>query len=173
MTSPRFSRPEPTPPRRVVASFTSYEQAEQAVDRLADEHFPVEHVAIVARGLEFVEQVTGRMTYGRAALSGALSGAVIGLLIGWLFGVFDWFDPIVSALWLALDGLWFGAVLGALLGLIGHALSGGRRDFAAVGAMRAQQYDVMVDEPFAEEAARRLDPAVSTDTVRAGSPSQP
>ena len=173
MTSPRFSRPEPTPPRRVVASFTSYEEAERAVDRLADEHFPVEHAAIVARGLEFVEQVTGRMTYARAALSGALSGALIGLLIGWLFGVFNWFDPVVSAFWLAIDGLWFGAVLGALFGLLVHALNRGRRDFAAVGAMRAQQYDVMVDEPFADEAARRLVGGVTTNTLRADLPSQP
>src|SRR3954468_220013 len=154
--SSRFHRAEPRTPRRVVASFGSYEEAERAVDLLSDRKFPVERTAIVARDLEYVEQVTGRMTYWRAMGLGALSGAMIGLLIGWLFGLFNWFDPVVSAFWLALDGLWFGALVGALMGLITHALTGGRRDFAAVGAMQARHYDVLVDEPFAEEAERVL-----------------
>src|SRR4051812_10594521 len=156
MIGSRFTPSPPSTPRRAVATFSSYRDAERAVDFLADRRFPVEHTAIVARDLEYVEQVTGRMTYGRAALSGALSGAMIGLLIGWLFGLFNWFDPVVSAFWLALDGLWFGALVGALMGLITHALTGGRRDFAAVGAMQARHYDVLVDEPFAEAAERVL-----------------
>jgi hypothetical protein len=152
----RFHRAEPRTPRRVVASFGTYEEAERAVDLLSDRRFPVERTAIVARDLEYVEQVTGRMTYWRAMGLGALNGAVIGLLIGWLFGLFNWFDPIVSAFWLALDGLWFGALVGAALGLIAHALTGGRRDFAAVGGFRAKHYDVVADEPFADEAERML-----------------
>jgi hypothetical protein len=96
------------------------------------------------------------MSYGRAALTGAVNGAVIGFLIGWLFGVFNWFDPVVSAFWLAIDGLWFGALVGALLGLLLHALSGGRRDFSAVGGMRANRYEVVVEESVADEAARLL-----------------
>jgi hypothetical protein len=148
------------PPRRAVASFASYEEAERAVDRLADQRFPVEHVAIVGRDLKYVEQVTGRMSYARAALGGAMSGAVIGALIGWLFGVFNWFEPIVSAFWLALDGLWFGAVLGALFAVILHALLGGRRDFASVRSTTADRYEVMVDEPFADDARRLLAPEI-------------
>jgi uncharacterized membrane protein len=154
--SSRFHRAESPTPRRVVASFDRYEEAERAVDVLSDRKFPVERTAIVARDLDYVEQVTGRITYWRAMGLGALNGAVIGLLIGWLFGLFNWFDPVVSAFWLALDGLWFGALVGAAMGLIAHALTGGRRDFAAVGGFRAQHYDVVVDEPFADEAERML-----------------
>jgi hypothetical protein len=151
---PRFLQPER--PRRVVATFSSYEEAERAVDYLSDHGFPVERSTIVGRDLEYVEQVTGRMTYGRAALGGALSGAVIGFLIGWLFGVVNWFDPVVSSFWLAIDGLWFGALVGALMGLVTHALSGGRRDFSAIGGMRANRYEVAVEESVADEAARLL-----------------
>jgi hypothetical protein len=159
--STNFSRPADAPPaRRAVATYRSYEDAERAVDRLADHGFPVERVAIVGRDLKLVEQVTGRMTYGRAALGGALSGAVIGLLIGWLFGVFNWFDPVVGAFWLALDGLWFGAVLGALFGILAHALSGGRRDFASTRQLTADHFDVVVDDAVADEAERLIaDPA--------------
>jgi uncharacterized membrane protein len=143
-------------PRRIVASFSTYREAEQAVDRLSDLEFPVERVTIVGRDLEFVEQVTGRMGYPQAALRGALTGAFVGFLVGWLFGVFDWTDPIVSAVWLALDGLWFGALVGALFGLLFHALLRGRRDFASFAAMKANRYDVLVDEQVADEAARLL-----------------
>jgi len=151
--STHFSRPVAAPPaRRAVATFRSYEDAECAVDSLADQEFPVERVAIVGRDLKLVEQVTGRMTYGRAALGGALSGAVIGFLIGWLFGVFNWFDPVLGSLWLALDGLWFGAVLGALIAVLLHALSGGRRDFASMQRLSADHFDVVVDDEVADEA---------------------
>jgi hypothetical protein len=154
--SAHFSRSTGAQTRRAVASFSSYAEAERAVDLLADRHFPVEHVAIVGRDLKYVEQVTGRMTYVRAALSGALTGALIGFLIGWLFGVFNWFDPVVATLWLMFDGLWFGAVLGALFGVLLHALQGGRRDFASAGYTTAERYEVVVDEEYADDAQRLL-----------------
>ena len=151
---PHFQHPER--PSRTIATFGSYEEAERVVDFLSDHGFPVERTAIVGRDLEYVEQVTGRMTYARAALAGALNGAVIGVLIGWLFALFNWFDPVVSAFWLVVDGLWFGALVGALMGLVMHALSGGRRDFSAIGGMRANRYEVVVEQSVADEAARLL-----------------
>ena len=142
--------------RREVASYSSYLEAERAVDWLSDHKFPVERVAIVGRGLHTVEQVTGRMTYGSAALRGALTGALVGLLIGWLFAVFAWLDPEIAWGWLILDGLWFGALVGATFGLVQHALLGGRRDFASVATMAADSYAVMVDEDVADEAEALL-----------------
>jgi hypothetical protein len=96
------------------------------------------------------------MTWGRAALQGALSGAVVGLLIGWLFAIFDWFDPAIARGWLIVDGLWFGTLVGAMLGLLTHALLRGRRDFASVGAILADRYDVVVDPELVDEATRLL-----------------
>lgn len=143
-------------PRRVVASFPTYADVERAVDALADRKFPVEKVAIVGQGLKYVEQVVDRMTLGKAALRGALTGALTGALIGWLFAVFDWFDPTVARLWLIVDGLWFGAIVGAIFGLIAHAMTGGRRDFMSVPGMQADHYELLVDEDVADEAARLL-----------------
>jgi uncharacterized membrane protein len=164
-----------TDARRVVASFSTYRDAERAVDYLSDNNFPVDRVSIVGRDLEFVEQVTGRMTYAGAALRGALSGAMVGLLVGWLFSIFNWFDPVIGWGWLILDGLWFGALVGALFGLVSHALLGGRRDFASVGAMRANRYELLVDDEVAAEAERLINrigtsaPVEQSPTARAGS----
>lgn len=142
--------------RRVVGSYGSYAEAQRAVDHLSDEGFPVDRVSIVAEDLRFVERVTGRVGYGRAALQGAGSGASVGILFGFIFGLFSLIDPLVSALILVLYGLVFGAVLGAIVGLISHALSGGQRDFSSVGGMEADHYNVMTDEEVAEEARRLL-----------------
>jgi hypothetical protein len=138
---------------RVIATFSRYEDAARAVDLLADDGFPVEHVSIVGRGLHTVERVTGRVRPGKAALRGAVTGAVTGALIGWLFWVFDWFAPIVAAGWLIIDGLWFGGVVGALLGLLAFAVAGGHRDFASAHRLEADRYELHVDEPVADEAA--------------------
>jgi hypothetical protein len=140
----------------VVASYPSYEAAERAVDALSDRKFPVEHVAIVGEGLKTVEQVTGRLSWISAALRGAAVGALTGLLIGWLFAVFDWFDPVVSRGWLIFDGLWFGAVIGLLWGLLLYAFTGGRRDFTSIGGIQADRYMVLVDDAYADEARRML-----------------
>jgi hypothetical protein len=165
--------PSDSPPRRTIAAYSDYESAERAVDYLADNKFPVERVAIVGRGLNFYETVTGRMTYARAALLGAAQGALIGVLIGWLFSVFNWFDPIIASGWLIVDGLWFGAVVGVLFGLLSHALTFGRRDFASVSDMRADRYEVQVDADLADEAQRllaQMPPAPATDRKRARAP---
>ena len=155
---PRGMEHEPTrrAPRRVIASYGSYAEAQRAVDHLSDEGFPVERVSIVAEELRFVEQVTGRIGYGQAALQGAGTGAVIGAFFGFFLGLFSLVDPLVSALILVLYGLVFGAIVGAILGLIFHALSGGQRDFSSVGGIEAGRYNVMVDEEVAEEASRLI-----------------
>ena len=75
--------------RRPIGVFTNYADAERAVDRLSDLGFPVERTAIIGHDLQMVEQVTGRLNYGGAALKGAVSGAFPGALIGWIFGLFN------------------------------------------------------------------------------------
>ncbi|MEU8608890.1 general stress protein [Actinoplanes sp. NPDC048791] len=151
----------------VVASYPTYAEAERAVDHLSDHRFPVQRTAIVGRGLSSFEQVTGRLTIWRAAAQSAAYGAVVGALFGWLFGLFDWVNPLISGLLLALYGAIFGAVVGGLLGLLGHALTGGRRDFSSVAGMRAESYDVLVDAKFAPEAIRLLEAPAAPGRGRA------
>ncbi|MGD9527862.1 general stress protein [Pseudonocardia sp.] len=155
-TAPPTAPPRPGP-RRSIISTADYATAERIVDTLSDRGFPVERVAIIGHDMQLVEQVTGRMTYGRAAWRGALSGALPGALIGWIFGVFSWVDPLIAGLLLGLYGLVIGAALGAIVGLIIHAMQGGRRDFASVVLMQPQRYEVLVDADVADEAIRLLD----------------
>jgi len=157
MTTSSFGDPRgAAPPRRVIASFDDYRDAERVVDQLSDSGFPVDRVAIVGRGLEMVEQVTGRLTNFSAMGRGAASGAVAGLLIGWLFGAFNWVAPLISGLLLALYGVVVGAVIGAVVGLVGHVATGGRRDFRSLSGVQAASFDVLVDADVADRAVQAL-----------------
>jgi hypothetical protein len=149
--------PSHAPVRRAIATTTDYAAAERIVDRLADLDFPVERVSIVGHDLQVVEQVVGKMTWGRALWRGALSGAVPGALIGWIFGLFSWVNPLINAVLLALYGAIFGAVIGAVVGLIVYAMQRGRRDFSSVSTMLPSRYEVMVDADVADEALRKLE----------------
>ncbi|MBF6621490.1 MAG: hypothetical protein ITG02_14825 [Patulibacter sp.] len=145
----------PTAPgaRRSVGTYANYREAEQAVDRLSDAGFPVEHVAIVGSGLRTVEQVTTRMTTARAAGMGAGQGAIIGLFFALLFGLFfegpDFLGLLIYAVVLS-------AIFGAIFGAMGHAATGGRRDFASFRTMEAERYEVMVDHEVSARAIQIL-----------------
>jgi len=149
-------RPTPMDTRAVVGTYPTYAEAERAVDFLSDSRFPVEHTAIAGRGLTSYEQVTGRLTVWGAGGHAALSGAIPGALIGWFFGVFDWMYPVISGFLLAAYGAVFGGVVGGAFGVVTHLMTGGRRDFASVSAVRAERYDLLVDTAYAAQAAQLL-----------------
>jgi uncharacterized membrane protein len=152
-------------PKRTIAVFDNYADAQRAVDHLSDQKFPVERVAIIGRGLRYVEQVGGRMTTGRAALLGAAEGASIGALFGLLVGIIFSLSPNPAIPLLVLYGIVAGAVLGAIFGALAHAGTGGTRDFTSVGSMQADKYEVVVDEDVADRAAellRSLQPATAS-----------
>ena len=139
--------------RTTVATYGTYREAERAVDFLSDQSFPVERAAIVGTGLKTVEQIAGRLTTGRAAVLGAAQGATVGLLFGLLFGLFfegPAFFGVVAY------GLIAGILFGAAFGAVGQAMQRGRRDFASVTGMQAEQYELQVDHEVSAKAKQIL-----------------
>jgi hypothetical protein len=152
--SPAAGGADPTLARNMqtVATFPDYASAQQAVDYLSDEKFPVERTAIVGTNLRLVENVLGRMTTGRAAGAGAASGAWFGLFIGLLFGIFssaNWFGVIIAAILI-------GAAWGAIFGATAHAMTRGQRDFTSRSSLQAGEYAVNVEAEFVEQARQLL-----------------
>ncbi|TDE87078.1 glycine zipper family protein [Deinococcus sp. S9] len=137
-----------------VATYPTYAEAQRAVDYLSDQHFPVERLAIVGEGLKTIEQVTGRLDWGRAASLGFGQGLFIGLFVGLLFGLLGLAGG--SLLYVVAYGMVMGALTGLVWGLIGYALSGGRRDFTSIGGMRADHYVILADAEVAEQARTLL-----------------
>ncbi|KAA0015879.1 general stress protein [Antrihabitans cavernicola] len=140
--------------QRLIATFDNYPAAQQLVDRMSGDGFPVEHVRIVGDGVRTVEYVTGRVTKGKAALTGAAGGAWFGALIGLLCGMFA-VGP--AWLWVLLVAVIIGALWGAMFGYVAHWSTGGRRDFSSVQTLQARRYDVYVDAVRAADAAHYVE----------------
>ena len=149
------------PRGQVVGTYDTYVEAQRAVDFLSDEQFPVQHVSIVGSDLKMVENVLGRLTRGRAAMAGAASGAWFGLFVGVLLSLFAKKDT--NGLGLVVVALLYGSVFGAIFGFVGHALSGGKRDFTSRSKIVASSYDVhctWAEADKAREVLARMNPAV-------------
>lgn len=143
------------PTQRTVSSVRQYEDAEHAVDWLSDHDFPVERVSIIGTGMRYVENVTGRMTTGRAALLGVGYGALLGVFWGALFGALFTADD-ASYLGVTAFSVLVGVVFGGLVGAISHTWTDGHRDFASKTETRADRYEVQVEDGYASEAQRLL-----------------
>jgi hypothetical protein len=139
-----------------IAEADTYEEAQNLVDRLARDSFPIERLAIVGRDPELVELIVGRWDAWKAALTGAVGTAILGSLFALLFGV--WLAP--NGIALLSYALYFGlvgAVVGAFFGALSHALSSGsQRAFASAAVMVATSYALMADELVADDALLRL-----------------
>jgi hypothetical protein len=121
----------------------------------------VQHVSIVGSDLKMVENVLGRLTRGRAAMAGAASGAWFGLFVGVLLSLFASKDT--NGFGLVVVALLYGSVFGAIFGFVGHALSGGKRDFTSRSKIVASSYDVhctWAEADKAREVLARMNPAV-------------
>lgn len=149
-----------------VGSYTSYLDAQKAVDYLADQQFPVQMVSIVGNELKMVERVTGRLSYPRVALSGALSGMWFGLFVGVLLSFFapspGYFSILTSVL--------MGAAFFMLFGIVTYAMQRGKRDFTSTSQVVATTYDVVVSVEAAHEARRLLQQLPMTRTDAAAGP---
>lgn len=141
--------------RPVLTSFDDYDGAQHAVDKLSDAQFPVQHVAIVGVDLKMVESVIGRMSWGRAALSGMGTFAWFGVLIGLFVNFFGGQEN--SLIQLILIGLLFGAAFGIIFGLVSYAITGGKRDFTSRQAIQANRYDLLCESEHLARARQILE----------------
>lgn len=150
-TPPRPGLPRlPTRPTGwPVGSYDDYEEAQRAVDYLADSDFPVEDVTIVGVDLMLVERVTGRLSWARVLGTGAASGAWFGLFVGLLL---SFFNTRAAPLGPILVGLAAGVVFGVIFAAAGYASTRGHRDFQSASQLVAGRYDVLCQPRNAERA---------------------
>lgn len=140
----------------MLAEYTTYEEAQAAVDTLSDEGFPVSNVTIVWSRLRRVEHVTGRRVTTTAAAQGALSGVWFGGFIGLLIAMFVDLDEGVSGFSVVLTYALVGAAVGAAFSAAQHWAQRGRRDFSSTGRLDAESYQVWVQPDHLSQAAAIL-----------------
>ncbi len=135
-----------------LGRYSTYEEAQKAVDYLSDHEFAVENVLIVGTDLKQLERVTGRLTRRRVAIGGLVSGAWLGLFVGTIFALLGSDTGFAGVLMTVL----FGALFGLVWSLIGFQITSGPRDFTSVTQVVATQYEVLVEHKLASQARELL-----------------
>ncbi|GAB3767099.1 YflT domain-containing protein [Microlunatus parietis] len=136
-----------------VGIYSSYADAQKAVDFLSDKKFEVQNLAIVGTELKSVERVLGRKTWRTVLLNGLQSGVSTGLLVGLLMLIFL---PVPNILVLFLVALAIGIAISIVFQAIGYALSQGKRDFTSVTQTIATKYEVLCEHKVAAKARELL-----------------
>ncbi|GAB2974362.1 magnesium transporter [Amycolatopsis acidiphila] len=146
----------PTPPSGwPIGSYSTYAEAQRAVEHLADSDFAVEDVTIVGVDLMLVERVIGRLSWGKVLGTGAISGAWFGLFVGILLGLFSGGGPGIHYQ-PVLVGLISGMLFGVVFAGISYASTRGRRDFSSSSQLVAGRYDVLCQPRNAEQGRTLL-----------------
>ncbi|HET8956818.1 MAG TPA: general stress protein [Microcella sp.] len=136
----------------VLGSHETYADAMAVVDRLSKAEFDVKRLAIVGHDLTLVENVTGKLSYGRVAFGGAATGAWFGLFVGLLLVLFS---PEPQFEFLAAAAL-IGAGFGLVLSVVQYALQRRRRDFTSTSRVLASRYDIIVEPGYLTRAQQLL-----------------
>ena len=136
-----------------VGIYSTYADAQKAVDFLADEKFEVQNLAIVGTDLKSVERVLGRRTWSTVILSGVQSGISTGLLVALVMLIFV--RP-TSFLLLLLTALVIGVALGVGFAAAAYAMTRGKRDFTSVTQTVATKYEVLCEHKVAAQAREML-----------------
>lgn len=131
-----------------LGSYRTYAEAQGVVDYLADHQFEVEHAQIIGSDLRMVEQITGRLTWPRALLSGVAAGAWLGVFIGVLLSILANTTFLAAMAW----GVGWGMLFGGGFGAVRYALSGGRRDFTSRSAIVPSRFEVLVAAAYSDHA---------------------
>ena len=148
----RGNAPLTVPRGDVLGEYATYPEAQQVVDRLAKSDFAVKGLVIVGSDLTTVERVTGRLSYARAALTGAGSGAWLGLFFGLLLFLFS---P-VPEFSLILAAALIGAGFGMTFGIASYAINRRRRDFSSTHQVLAGSYRIIIDPSQTAKARQAL-----------------
>lgn len=149
-TTPTFELNYP----QSVATYTKYEDAQAAVDYLADHEFPVENLMIVGTNLRLVERVLGRRTWGSVITQGIVSGVGTGLLVGVMMALFLGESGQFTAMLLV--GLGLGILMGIVTAVFGYLLSQGKRDFNSMRQTVATTHEVLCEHKVAQKARDML-----------------
>jgi Heat induced stress protein YflT domain len=136
-----------------VGLYSSYADAQKAVDFLADAKFEVQNLAIVGTDLKSVERVLGRRNWGTVITQGMQSGISTGLLVGLVMLIFTKPESILLLLLVALA---IGVLLGVAFSAAAYAMSRGRRDFTSVTQTIATKYEVLCEHKVAAQAREML-----------------
>lgn len=159
MSAPAGARGEGMPQGELLATYSTYAQAREAVSTLVTaEDFPATAVSIVGKDLRVVERVRGRLGYPQVALGAAFRGLFFGAMLGGFMLLINpalgWQQVLVSA---ALGvGVWM--IFGVIAFAARKGQTSGQTSVASTQQLVPVSYDVVVafDHAFRARQLLRL-----------------
>ena len=152
MSNPQPGAEQGLPRGELLATYATYAQAREQVDRLAATDFPVSAVSIVGKDLRVVERVRGRLNYAQVALS----AGVRGVFFGGLIGVFLYLLAPEAGPGQILTSMLLGLAVWLIFGVIGFAMRRGQHGFASSQAVVPTAFDLVVAFDHAARARQEL-----------------
>jgi hypothetical protein len=145
-------KPEPISSRIFVRCYGHFADAKRAYDELrVVAGIPDKRMTVVARGLEWREPLPAFTLAKLAGGTGAAIGAAVAFVL-WVFG-------LTNTGWLAQTVL--GGVAGVAAGLLAAGLVAAARrrrgGLAETGHVEPRQYDILVEEDYADAARTVLE----------------
>ena len=138
-----------------VATYRSYETAQQAINSLAEAEIDVSGIALVGSDVRVVERVMGRLTWRKVAMAGAMRGLTFGLFLGIVFWLLV---PEAGMMVLAMPIL--GVAFGMLLSIVTHSFTKKNRQYQSVQQILPTTFDLVAPQEVAAAVMHKLGPGV-------------
>ncbi|AOZ72314.1 hypothetical protein BK816_02530 [Boudabousia tangfeifanii] len=129
----------------VVASFKSHDQAQQALSVLAEAGFPVQTVSVVGTDLKLIEQVIGRITFGKVMAASGAQGIWLGFMMA-LIAIAVSPQPSWNTFALA---MLIGLIGGLLFGVVAYFMRAKQAQVVSQSQVYAASYEVVTDTEVA------------------------
>jgi hypothetical protein len=140
--------------QRLIEGAPRLSEAQRLHDELVAAGVSADRIILVGRDLAPAARQSDRWETVTVASRGALPGLITGALVGGLLRVTGLVDPTVSDGWLIFAAALIGAVLGAVVAVIGHGMLATRRAAARASLVNVGHVDLLVDADLADHVAR-------------------
>jgi len=141
-----------------LGTFENYPDAQDLVNTLVTNGVSAGALSIVGSDVTLVERVTGKIGYGRAALSSAISGSWLGAIAGLVVVVLDPSGVLTPVF----AGILIGAGVGMVVGMMVFTFSKSKkRVYRSMQQVIARSYRVIVESSEHQKATAALASAQS------------
>jgi hypothetical protein len=142
---------------RTIATYTSYAEAQNALDYLIDHGFHEQSLAIVLQEVTPHQTVPQGSNWVFSSGQTALNGAVVGLGISFLALMVSMLTPTYQAsVDLAFSGVVYGALVGAVMGILTWVFAQKNTAKNVAQCLALEQYNVIAQSTDATRAEQVL-----------------
>ncbi len=142
---------------RTIATYTSFTEAQNALDYLISHGFHEQSLAIILKEVTHQEPIPQESNWVFSSSQTALNGAVVGLGISFLGLMISMLTPSYQAsIDLAFSGVTYGALTGGVIGVLTRVFAQKNAALNTTNSLPTEQYNVIAQSNDATRAQEVL-----------------